>query len=68
MWVKIKAMAVMMRLGRAARTTLMATRRYPIGLVQQLYSDINIAIVHSRISGAVQQEQVLNSLMGARGL
>lgn len=57
MRVKIKAMAAMVRLGRAARTTLMATRRCPVGLVQQLYSDINVAIVHSRING----------LTGARG-
>ena len=53
MQVKIEAIAAMVRLGRAARTTLIATRRCPVGLVQQLYSDINIAIVHSRISGAV---------------
>ena len=53
MRVKIKAIAAMVRLGRAARTTLIATRRCPIGPMQQLYSNINVAIVHSRISGAV---------------
>ena len=56
MQVKIKAIAAMaaiVRLGKAAKTTLIATRRYPIGLVQQLYSNINIAIAHSKISGAV---------------
>jgi len=31
--VKIKAIAVIVRLGKAARTTLIATRRCPIGLV-----------------------------------
>ena len=50
---KIKAIVVMVRLGRAARITLIVTRRCPVGLVQQLYSDINIAIAYSRISGAV---------------
>ena len=53
MRVKIEAIAVIVRLGRVARTTLIATRRYPIGLVQQLYSNINVAIVYSRISSAV---------------
>ena len=33
MQVKIKAMVAMVRLGRVVRTTLMAARRYPIGLV-----------------------------------
>jgi hypothetical protein len=53
MRVKIEVIAVMVRLGRAVRTTLIVTRRCPVGLVQQLYSDINVAIVYSRISGAV---------------
>jgi hypothetical protein len=53
MQVKIKAIAAMVRLGRAVRTTLIVTRRCPIGLVQQLYSDINVAIAYFRISGAV---------------
>jgi hypothetical protein len=46
-------MAAIVRLGRVVRTTLIVTRRYPIGLVQQLYSNINVVIVYSRISGAV---------------
>ena len=61
-------MVAIVRLRRAARTTLIATSRCPVGLVQQLYSDINVAIIHSRISGAVQQERVLNGLAGAQGL
>ena len=31
--VKIKVIAAIVRLGRVVRITLMATRRYPIGLV-----------------------------------
>jgi len=53
MRVKIKVIAAMVRLGRAARTTLMVTRRCPIGLVQQLYNNINVVIIYFRISGAV---------------
>jgi len=34
MWVKIKAIVAIVRLGRAARTTLIVTRRCLIGLVQ----------------------------------
>jgi hypothetical protein len=33
MRVKIKVIAVMVRLGRVVRTTLIVARRYPIGLV-----------------------------------
>ena len=32
-WVKIKVIVVIVRLGRAVKTTLIVTRRYPIGLV-----------------------------------
>ena len=53
MQVKIKVITAIIKLGRAVRTTLIATKRYPIGLIQQLYSNINIVIVYSRISGAV---------------
>ncbi|KAF2195826.1 hypothetical protein K469DRAFT_682077 [Zopfia rhizophila CBS 207.26] len=60
---KMKAMAAMVRVGRAATTSLMAARRRPAGLVQ-LYSDIDVAIVHPRLYGVVHQEQALNSLAG----
>ena len=50
---KIKAITAIVRLRRAIRIILIATRRCPIGLIQQLYSNINIVIVYSRISGAV---------------
>ena len=53
MRVKIKAIAIIVRLGRITKITLIATKRYPIGLVQQLYSNINITIIYFRISGAV---------------
>ena len=53
MQAKIKVIVAIMRLGRAARTTLIITRRYFVGLVQQLYSDINITIVYFKISGIV---------------
>ena len=53
MRVKIEVIAVIVKLGRAARPTLIATKRYLIGLVQQLYNDINVVIVYFKINGAV---------------
>jgi hypothetical protein len=49
-------MAAVVRLGRVTRTGPIATMPCPVGLVQRLFNNVNLAIV--RIGGVIYYELV----------